>query len=388
MDAFGDLGSIEVPISGPVRIRVTSGPPENLVVSVRTAQARADGGSFGYSSPAFSADESLGEGETRTLFTGGRDTETSILGFYTPSGAEATFTLVAPDGTVRGTLPVSIAANIAQEFRPAASAFGVEPQPGDVVRVSVGAGILLPYVRVQDDGTGDVALSLPVEATTGGVFPNAGTAVGLYDTSFVSDLFLSNPDTGRDTAVSIAYHPLDPLAPPAVAPLTLPPGGSAVIANVLATLFGVEAGQGTLVVTAEIPIASSLRVASRKAEGDFAVFAPPIATSDAVPAGGSATAIGVPQTANRRTNLLLFNAGTAGVVTIIAINGNGDESGRTTLAIEENRAVRVDSVMTTLGTTDQNNGRLVIEAPEGMVLYAWTAEVDAVTGDVEIQPFR
>ena len=387
-DAFADLGSATIPISGPVRIRVTSGPVENLVVSVRTAQARADGGTFGYATPAFSAAESLGEGETGTLFTGAREAEVSILGFYTPSGAEAVFTLVAPDGTVRGTLPISIAANIAQEFQPAASAFGVAPHPGDVIRVTVQSGVLLPYVRVLDGGTGDAALSLPVASATEGVFPNAGTAVGLFDTSFVSDLFLSNPDAGRETAVTVTYYPLDPLAAPRVAPLSLPPGGSVVVADVLPTLFGVEAGQGTLIVTAEIPIASSLRVASRKPEGDFAVFALPIERSGVVPAGGSATAIGVPQTANRRTNLLLFNGGEAGVATIIAINGNGDETGRTTIAIGENRAVRVDQIMATLGTFDQNNGRLVIEASEGMLLYAWTAEVDAVTGDVEIQPFR
>ncbi len=385
-DAFADLGSSTVPISGPVRIHVTSGPVGNLAVSVRTAQARADGGTFGYSTPAFSGAESLREGATRTLFTGGRESELSILGFYSPSGAQAVFTLVAPDGTVRGTLPISIAANIAQEFQPAASAFGVPPQPGDVVRVSVLSGVLLPYVRVLDEGTRDVALSLPVRATTDGVFPNAGTAVGLFDTSFVSDLFLSNPDAGRAAAVTVAYYPLDPFKAPAFRSLTLPPGGSAVLANVLSTLFGVEAGQGTLVVGADIPIASSLRVASRKPEGDFAVFALPIERSGVVPPGGSSNAIGVPQTATRRTNLLLFNGGAAGTVTIIGINGNGDETGRTTIAIGENRAVRLDAVMTTLGATDQNNGRLVIEASAGMLLYAWTAEVDAVTGDVEIHP--
>lgn len=387
-DAFADLGSSTVPISGPVRIRVTSGNVDDLAVSVRTAQSRADGGSFGYATPALSAEEALSEGETRTLFTGGRETETSILGFYSPTGAEAVFTLVAPDGTIRGTLPISIVANIAQEFRPSASAFGVFAEPGDVIRVSVGAGVLFPYVRVLDNGTGDIALSRPVEGTTEGVYPNAGTAVGMFDTSFVSDLFLSNPDAGREALITVTFYPLDRFAAPRVAPLTLPPFGSAVIANVLSTLFGIEAGQGTLVVTADIPVASSLRVASRKAEGDFAVFALPIERSGVVPAGGSATAIGVPQTASRRTNLLLFNGGEAGVVTVIAINGNGDESGRTTIAIGEKQVVRVDSVMTTLGTSDQNNGRLVIEAPEGMLLYAWTAEVDAVTGDVEVQPFR
>ena len=44
--------------------------------------------------------------------------------------------------------------------------------------------------------------------------------------------------------------------------------------------------------------------------------------------------------------------------------------------------------MTTLGTDGPEQRTPRIEAPEGMLLYAWTAEVDAVTGDVEVQPFR
>jgi streptogramin lyase len=387
-DAFGDLGSATIPFIGPVRILVTSGPADELVATVRSAQARADGGSFGYSAAASSASEALGAGSARTLFTGARESEVSVFGFYTPSGAEAVFTLVATDGTVRGSLPISITSNVAEEFSPASSAFGVPAEPGDVIRVDVVSGTLHAYVRIVDTGTGDVALSLPAKATVDAVFPNAGTAVGLFETSFVSDLFLSNADTEREAHVEISYFPLGSRGAPATATLTLPAGGSQTVANVLETLFGVPVGQGALLLESDVPVASSLRVAAVKSEGDFSTLAPPLETSEAVPPGGSAFVIGELQTATRRTNLLLYNRGASGTVTVIAYNGNNDEIGRLQVPVGDHQAVRVNSVLPVLGADEERNGRLVVEASEGMVLYAWAAQVDGPTGDVEIIPLR
>jgi hypothetical protein len=371
-----------------VRILVTSGPAGELVATVRSAQARADGGSFGYSVPASSAPDTLGAGSARTLFTGARESEVSVFGFYTPSGAEAVFTLVAPDGTVRGSLPISITSNVAEEFSPASSAFGLPAEPGDVIRVDVVSGTLHAYVRIVDAGTGDVALSLPAKASVDAVFPNAGTAVGLFETSFVSDLFLSNADTEREAHVEISYFPLNSRGAPATATLTLPPGGSRTVANVLQTLFGVPVGLGALLVESDVAVASSLRVASVKSEGEFATLALSIETGGTVPPGGSAFVIGELQTATRRTNLLLYNRGAAGTVTVIAYNGNNDEIGRLQVLVGDHQAVRVNSVLPALGADEERNGRLVVEASEGMVLYAWAAGVDGPTGDVEIIPLR
>jgi streptogramin lyase len=387
-DAFGDLGSATIPINGPVRLLVASGPADQLVARVRTARARADGGSFGYAEPALSASQGLGSGSSRTLFTGGRDSETSVFGFYTPSGAEAEFTLVAPDGTVRGTIPLSVIANIGQEFQPAASAFGVAAEPGDVIRVQVTSGTLFPYVRISEDGTGDAAVSLPVEAASDAVFPNAGSAVGLFDTSFGSDLFLSNPDASQSAAVTVFYYPLGSRAAPASATLTLDPGASQVIGDVLRTLFGVDLDQGTLTLASDVPVASSLRIAAVKEEGDFATLALPIEPDGIVLPGAPAFVIGAPQTPTRRTNLLFFNRGAAGTVTVIGYNGNNSEIGRLQIAIGDHQARRVDSAMAALGAEEERNGRLVVQASDGMLLYAWAAEVDGPTGDVEIIPFR
>jgi hypothetical protein len=289
---------------------------------------------------------------------------------------------------VRGTLPISLTSNVDQEFQPAASAFGVSEEPGDVIRLSVVSGTVYPYVRIVDGGTGDTALALPAEASGSGLFPNAGTAVGLFDTSFVSDLFLSNADVGNAASVALSYYPLDPSRLPSSRTLSLGPGESRAIADVLPTLFGIEIGQGALLVESDVAVASSLRVAARKEEGDYATLALPIEEGGNVPGGGTAYAIGAPQTATRRTNLLLHNRGAAGIATVIGYNGNADEIGRLTIAIRELATARINSVTARLGAEEEPNARIVVQASEGMVLYAWTAEVDGPTGDVEIQALR
>jgi streptogramin lyase len=383
-DAFGDLGSASTTVTGPVRLHVTSGPADKLVASVRSAQSREDGGSFGYATPAFSGPESLGAGANRTLFTGARERETSIFGFYTPSGAEAVFTLVAPDGTVRGTLPISLTANVNEEFEPAASAFGAAEEPGDVIRVSVVSGTILPYVRIVDEGSKDTALALPAAATSSAVFPNVGNALGLFDTIFLTDLSLSNPSSSG-ASVTLSYFPLDPLEASVSQRLTLEPGASRAFEFALPTVFQVDPGQGAILVESDVPIVSSVRIAARKPEGDYATLAQPIAADRAVSSHGDAFAV---QTATRRTNLLLFNRGDAGSVTIVAVNGNGDEIGRLDTTLGTDRSVRFNSILTALGVEEEPNGRIRVEASEGMLLYAWVAQVDGPTGDVEIEPVR
>jgi streptogramin lyase len=383
-DAFGDIGTTTVPFSGPIRLHVTSGPPDQLVASVRTAQARADGGAFGYETPAFAQTEAVGEGETGTLFTGFRDQETSILGFFSPAGVEAVFTLVAADGSVRGTLPISLPANLTQEFEPAASAFGVAEQPGDMIRVSVLSGSIFPWVRIVDEGSKDSALSLPVRPTTTGVFPNVGNALGQFDTIFLSDLALSNPSTSP-TEVRLSYFPLDPDEPNVTQTFTLGAEETRVFLFVLPTVFQVDPGQGTILVESDVSIFSSVRIAARKEEGDFATLAPPLELGQAVTTSGSAFAV---HTATRRTNLILHNRGVEGTATVVLYNGNGDEIGRTAVRVGSFETARIDSLLPAVGIEQEPNGRVVVLSADGMSLYGWVAQVDGPTGDVEIEPLQ
>jgi streptogramin lyase len=382
-DALKGSSSDVAALFGPIRLMVTSGNAGDLSATVRSYRALDDGSSFGFAIPALSSGDSLGPGAARFLFTGTHDSDASVLGFYSPSGAKGTATLLAPDGRVRGTRAFSFASNIAQEFNPAASAFGVAAEPGDVVFVSVDSGVLQPYVTVQDSGTSDIAMSLPVAATSDAVIPNLGTLVGFGNTSFVSDLLLANSDRANPANVSVSYFPAGTSASPVVSKLTLAPGASQVIADVLGTLFAVTAGQGALIVTADVPVAVSTRVAARHAEGDYATFFAALDGGATIVGGSTGTAFGVPQTAVRRTHLLLFNNGDAGTVTLVGYDGQGNAVGTLSVHMAESQALRVNSVMEQLGAPGQSVGRIGVAPTPGMQLYAETAEVDLGTGDVE-----
>jgi streptogramin lyase len=376
-DAFSSASSPSNLELGPVRLRVTSGNAADLVASARSYQVRADGGTFGFAQVAQSSADALNAGASRILFTGSRGSEISVFGLYSPGGATATATLVAPDGTVRGTLPIAFAANVAQEFSPAASAFGVSAEPGDVIRLSVTSGSLQAYVNVFDTGTADVAMSLPASPTTGAVIPTMGEAG-----TFVSDLLLSNADTVHPADVVVSFAALGGSGAPALTTLTLAPGESRTIADALPTLYGVT-GQGTVGARSTAPVAVAYRIASRRPEGDYAVIATALDSSEAIGDGASAAALGAVQTDTRRTDLLLYNEGAAGTVTAIALDATGQEIGRISTNIGSRQPARIDAVFARLGATSAGDARIVLQTSAGMQVYAVAAKVD-VSGDVDL----
>ncbi len=382
-DAFQAISTNAGLRFGPIRLRVTTGTATDLVASVRTERILDDGSSWGTSFPAQAQADVLGAGASRTLFTDARAGTTAVLGLYAPAAVTASLTLVAPDGTVRGTRVVSLDSNVAQEFNPLASAFGASPEPGDAVRISVVSGSVQPYVNVLDAGTSDLASSLPVAATTEALIPNLGAVSGFAGAAFVSDLLLSNPDASHAASVTISYAPLGGSGPPSLATLTLGPNETRDVIDVLPTLFGVASGQGAVGVSSSLPVAVTARVAARVAAGDYGTFAPAFDVAEGIPGGGAAAAIGVPQTPERHTSLLLYNHGAAGTVTVIGYDGTGTEVGRIAVPVGNRQPARVSSVLLQMGITDQTVGRLRIETTPGMQVYAETAEVDA-SGDLEI----
>ncbi len=382
-DAFGNLGTSLNLASGSVRLRATTGNAADLQASVRTTRVTPAGAAYGYALEAQTISESLGPGSQALLFTGARDTEASIFGMYSMTSATGTLTLAAPDGTVRGTTPFTIAINTREEFNPAASAFGVDPEPGDVIRVSVATGSLQPYVNVLDLGTFDVAAFLPVQPLSDAIVPNAGVLVGAHSTEFVTDLFLSNPDPGASSAVTVTYYPLYGAPTPLTKTVTLAPLETQVLQNVLNTLYGLASGQGSLFVSATLPVAAGVRVGARTEGADYAGFAPAVPGSAGLD-NASGTAFGLPQTAYRRTNLLFFNRGLAGSVTVTGFRSDGTQAGQAQVPLGDHAPGRFDSVFAAFGVTNQPGGRIRIDVPEGMNVYAWTATVDNVTGDVDL----
>jgi hypothetical protein len=380
-DAFANLGNGAL-LHGPVRFRASTGSADDLVVSVRSLRALPNGGTFGYAERAQNAAHALNANSVATLFLGAREDDVSVLGVYSANGGTATLTLAAPDGTVRGTRSVDVPQNVSLEFNPAASAFGVAPEPGDVVRVAVTLGSIQPYVHILDAVSRDVAESSPAFAATDTVFPTVGTVIGGGNLSFITDVFLSNPGTAAAN-LSIAYYPFLVEGPPLVQALTLAPGETRVLQSFLSEIFGITAGQGSVLIASDAPVASAARIAARSSAGDYAGFAPGIPGGSGV-SGASAVFVGLPQTGTRRTNLVLYNRGAAGTLNVTGFRADGSPTAALALQVGDHVSSRIGSVFAALGVSSIDGGRIRMDVPPGMNVYAWTAEVDGITGDVDL----
>jgi streptogramin lyase len=383
-DAFVGAATSSSLMIGSVRFQVSTGAASDLLVSLRSNAVTGSGGSFGISLPAQTADQALKTGDSRTLFMGARPGEISVLGLFSPSGGQGTATLVASDGTVRGSQPITLESNVWQEYNPAASFFAVTPQPGDVIRIAVTSGVLQPYVTIQDPLTHDLALSLPVATSMQSVIPNAGTAGGFGGTLWASGVFLSNPDPTNTATVQATFYPLDASSSAVTETRSLPPGSSLAILDAVTDLFHAAPGQGAIVLTSDLPVAASLR-ASAQATPDAGQYASMIAAIDgaaAVPAGG-ALGIGIPNTSLRRTTLFLFNKGAPGIVQLTGYDASGNVVGHLSVSLGSNVATRVNQILPSLGAPGTSLGSVRVEAASGMQVYAETAEVDAQTSDTE-----
>lgn len=383
-DIIGNIAGTATLLNGPVRLRSTSGDATKLLAAVRSTRVLPNGGTFGYLIPATAAGGSLGDGSAATIFTADLDSEVSILNLYALDDTVATLTLAAPDGTVRGTRDVRLAKNASVEFNPAASAFGATPESGDVVRVAVTHGSLQAAVTVLDLGTFDVLPSLPVTATTDAIIPNAGSVVGGGDKSFITDLLLSNPNSGSSAAVDVTFYPLGTADTPTTVSITLPPLTSQAIQNFLPALFGVSSGQGALFVTSNVPVASAVRMVTEYSFGDYGTFAGAIDGSRGIGSDLPVAMIGLPQTATRRTNLVFFNRGFPGTLTVTGFKADGTQAGQTAITLSDHEAGRLNSVFANFGITNQPAGRITISVTPGMEVFAWTAAIDGITGDLDI----
>jgi virginiamycin B lyase len=385
-DAFAGAATSQDLVNGPIRLQVTAGQAADLYASARSARYLDNSGSFGLAAPAQNAAEILQSGTVRTLFTGSRTGDIATFGYFSPAGGQAVVQLIAPDGTVRGTQEIEVASNVVVEHNPTASLFGVAPEPGDVLLMTVTAGVLQPYVSVQDPATRDVAISLPIAASTDLVIPNVAS-IPTGSVLWTSTLQLSNSDAAHPATVVATYFPIGSGASSVT--LTLPPGGSLAIADVVADLFGAAPGQGALTLTSNVPIAASQRIAAQAVGGggQYASQSPALDGSTAVPSGGL-EAIGVLNTNYRRSNLLLFNRGAAGTVTINAFDASGAAVGQLLLPVGAQSAARVNRVLEAAGAGGVDLGRIRVQASAGMQLYAQTVDVDGVTADTDLYPLR
>lgn len=381
-DVFGRFGSPTNLQIGPVRLRVTGGSAGDLAGTIRSSLVRSDGATYGFALPILAPGDYPAAASNLTLFLGHRDAETSVLNVYSPTGGDALATLVAPDGTVRGTRRFRLGVNGSESYNPAAAAFGASAEPGDVVRITINSGAIEAVALILDNGDRDIAAGLPFGSASQGVFPNLSNFAG--PSGRLTDISISNPDPTQTVDVTLTFRQ-DGGGTVKSGRVTVPAGGRYDIDNVLTDFFGVLAG-GSVTYVASGPVAVTARVASRRDEGDYGTFFPALDSSAAIAGGASGEAIGVPQSATRQTDLLLFNAGAAGSVTVVGIDASGAETGRETLPIASQATLRRPAVANEIGGSTV--ARMRVEAGAGTTIYAAAEQIDLGTGDMEISRLK
>jgi hypothetical protein len=85
---------------------------------------------------------------------------------------------------------------------------------------------------------------------------------------------------------------------------------------------------------------------------------------------------------------VLYNAGGAGSATLTAFKADGTVAGTMNLPMGAQSSAVVDSVYTHFGITDQAAGRVRIDVEGGMRVFGWSADVDEITGDIDLTALR
>ncbi|HET9793653.1 MAG TPA: hypothetical protein VFS34_04250, partial [Thermoanaerobaculia bacterium] len=339
----------------------------NTQAMTRTYAIRSDGGTYGFSVTARHSGSGLAPGSAETVFLQTESGEISILGIYSPTGANGTATLHGPDGTVRGTFPFFLPANNRQESNPAFAAFGVDAENGDYVTFDVQAGNVFPYA-VLFQQTGDAAYVPPVVAQPDFVFPIAGSGSSAGGT-LVSELEFANPSASETANVTLDFFPASS-ASPSVTPLSVPPGATAVLRYEDPAL-----GFGSVVVKSSVPIDGMARFAKRTPAGDFASAARPVYSF-------TTTGRFLVSSDNRlHRTLFLFNRGTAGTVVFTFRDVHG-AIGKLQVPVGDHRLLVLGNVGALVGSA---GGRIEYAGSAGAAFYGWLSATDNVTGDSDQQ---
>ena len=191
-DAFLGAATFTGISLGSVRFQVTTGQATDLYASARSVRVVANGGSFGLSLPAQAASERSASGR-RASSSRGRVTETSRRSASSRRPAERRRSTSSPPtarcaARRRSTSRATCSRRTTRRPRSSVS----DAETGDVLRVTVTAGVLQPWILVQDGITRDVAISLPVNPTADAVIPNV-SSIPIGSRLWTSGLQIFNP---------------------------------------------------------------------------------------------------------------------------------------------------------------------------------------------------
>lgn len=274
------------------------------------------------------------------------------------------------------------------------SLFGVAPTASARLEVKPRPGSnLLAYGSVIDNVSND-AVYVPAQpaASAAGplVVPVAIRKGGLAGSFWRTDLAVVNLRSEAIADLALTFYPHDG-APPTTRSIALASGETRDMADVLASLFGLDGVQGQLEVADPSGSANGLLVASRTytvastsaGEASYGQFVPAVPRADAIRTGQTAFLPYLTGGASHRTNLgVLETAGDAATVAVDILRADGSVVATLTKSLKPREWFQFLRVLDgrDLGGSTAASARVRVTSGTGRVV-AYASVIDNVTND-------
>lgn len=301
--------------------------------------------------------------------------ETHIMtsGLESPTGA------IITDGDITIDLGASFNAGSAVGDTTSADAGAVVDNPG-AFSVEVTNGTNTLSGTLLSGPAAGIALYQPVVATV----------TGLGGTNFKTDVRMVNRSSGEAT-VTIDYYAKSnngQSGPNETAVVTIPPNGQAAVDNLLETVWGIDDGQGALVVTSDREITSSARIYNDQVDaglGTFGQYSQGLARSHAWPRGVVPFLSNTPvnQGEGFRSNIGWFNPNADAItVTFSGYASDGTLLGTVTAEAPgyQQQQVKVSDLWPALGNYP-DPFYVWYDVADGDAVFMYGSVVDNVNGD-------
>jgi subtilisin family serine protease len=267
--------------------------------------------------------------------------------------------------------------------------------PARVSFTVVSGGSVIPYATVVDDGSGDGFLSVagvPPESPNDVFITEVAHVAGQNNTFFTSDLSLTNLSSGpRTVTLSLLPNFLSgsPATPSAI---TLQPGQTMTLADVLANQFGLSgnSGAGLLVhpsSAAKLLVSARTSTPAQAGAGTYGFFVQGAPASAALSAGGRLVSIQVAHNDAYRTNFGFTEVAGQGVTARATFfDENGTQIGSRAYPLAAHQSFQT-SARDLIGDAQFANAyvEFTVDSGSGAVL-PFLAVIDAGTGDAIYVP--
>jgi hypothetical protein len=237
------------------------------------------------------------------------------------------------------------------------------------------------------------ALAVLQAPTVTTVIPSAAHLAGLNGTLWRTDLELHNPGPAQASCdLTLLPRDHDNSSPGSATRLTVPPGASVRVADVLQSVFGFSGAAAIRIETVNDTLVATSRTYNQLHHGSYGARVPALAAASAIQPDQEGRLVGLDHdpslAAGARTNIGLVNATALPThVEVDLHSGDGWLLGTTAHDLPPYGNTQLDRVFESVTSARVDDGYAIVRTTTGSAaVFAYASVVDNVTGDGDQVP--